>query len=425
MFLLMPRRALPTSASGARSVPTDERWQSRVRVLLAVALDLSGEHDLDAVLGRIVQGAAAVADARYAALGIYDTDGRIIRFVHHGLDDETVRQLGDLPEGRGLLGEVIVADGPIRLDDIADHPRSAGFPPGHPPMRTFLDVPVVRGGRRHGNLYLTEKVGGTTFDDDDEALVVCLAAFATGAIESALLVEEERLRTEAVAAHTAAEERGRVREEMLGHVIDAQEAERARVSRDLHDDIGQALTSVLLGLRLVDASLYDGDRDADEAGRRLADLRELVRDALQRSRQLAFDLRPTVLDDIGLVPALERLTSDIAARAELAVELANGLSFTDRLDPAIETVAYRVVQEALTNVVRHAEASTVRVALATADRRLHVTIIDDGCGFDTTVQARHLGLSGMTERANLAGGDLTVASRPGTGTTITLEVPVD
>lgn len=394
-------------------------------MLLAAALDLSGEHDLDAVLDHIVRGAAAVADARYAALGIFDIDGRIIRFVHNGMDNEIVRRLGDLPEGRGLLGEVIVADGPIRLNEIADHPQSVGFPPGHPPMHTFLGVPVVRGGRRHGNLYLTEKVGGAAFDDDDEALVVFLAAFAAGAIESALLVESERLRTEAVAARAAAEERGRSREEMLGRIIDAQEAERARVSRDLHDDIGQALTSVLLGLRLLDASLLEGDRDTDGAGRRLADLRKLVRDALQRSRQLAFDLRPTVLDDIGLVPALERLISDLAARTGLAVDLANGLPFTDRLAPAVETVAYRVVQEALTNVVRHAEASTVRVALAGAGRRLNVTINDDGRGFDTTVQVRHLGLSGMTERASLAGGDLVIASHPGAGTTITLEVPVD
>lgn len=257
----------------------DARWEGRIRVLLAAALDLSGEHDLDAVLDHIVRGAAAVADARYAALGIFDTDGRIIRFVHNGMNDETVRRLGDLPEGRGLLGEVIVADGPIRLDEIADHPQSVGFPPGHPPMHTFLGVPVVRGGRQHGNLYLTEKVGSAAFDDDDEALVVFLAAFAAGAIESALLVESERLRTEAVAARAAAEERGRAREEMLGRIIDAQEAERARVSRDLHDDIGQALTSVLLGLRLLDASLLEGERDTDAAGLRLADVRKLVRDA--------------------------------------------------------------------------------------------------------------------------------------------------
>lgn len=418
----MPRRVLPTSTSSSAQV--DGGWGDRIRVLLGAALDLSGQHDLDAVLGQIVQGAAAVADARYAALGIYDADGRITRFIHHGVDEATVRQLGPLPEGRGLLGEVLVADGPIRLDDITDHPQSVGFPPGHPPMRTFLGVPVARGGRRHGNLYLTEKVGGGGFDDD-EALVVFLAAFATGAIESALLVEAERSSTEAAAAAAAAEERGRVRHEMLGQIIDAQEAERARVSRDLHDDIGQALTSVLLGLRLVDSAVNDDAPDRDEASRRLADLRVLVSDALQRSRQLASDLRPTVLDDIGLVPALERLTTDLAARTGLTIDLDHRLPDGERLAPAIETVAYRVIQESLTNVIRHAAADTARVTLTIDDGSLRVEVTDDGCGFDTMSQPQHLGLAGMAERAALAGGDLTVSSQPGAGTIIALEVPVD
>lgn len=419
----MPRRVLPTTTTS--SAHGGGGWSDRIRVLLGAALDLSGQHDLDAVLGQIVHGAAAVADARYAALGIFDADGRITRFVHHGIDEAAVRQLGALPEGRGLLGEVIVADGPIRLDDIADHPQSVGFPPGHPPMRTFLGVPVARGGRRHGNLYLTEKLGGAGFDADDEALVVVLAAFATGAIESALLVDAERSRTEAVAAAAAAEEASRARHEMLGQVIDAQEAERARVSRDLHDDIGQALTSVLLGLRLVDANLHDDHSGVDQTAPRLADLRSVVSDALQRTRQLATDLRPTVLDDIGLAPAIERLTSDLGERTGLNIEFANHLPTGDRLAPDIETVAYRVTQEALTNVARHAAGTTALVAMTIDGRTLRVEVTDDGCGFDTETQIQHLGLAGMAERAALAGGDVTVISRPGVGTTITLEVPID
>ncbi len=419
----MPRRVLPTSSA----LPDDTVWGARIRVLLGVALDLSGEHDLDVVLDRIVRGAAAVADARYAALGLYDEEGRITRFVHHGLDDATVGRLGELPRGRGLLGEVIVADGPIRIEDLGQHPESVGFPPDHPPMRTFLGVPVSRGGRRHGNLYLTEKADGALFDDDDEALVVFLAALATGAIESALLVEAEQVRTDAVAAQAAAEERGRARHEMLGRVIDAQEAERARVSRDLHDDIGQALTSVLLGLRLVESQVTGGD-DASATigavGLRIVDLRELVSDALQRSRRLATDLRPTVLDDIGLVPALERLISDLSVQSGLDIGLIEENPSDDRLSPTIETVAYRVVQEALTNVVRHAGASTAGVTVTATDRSLRVVVVDDGSGFDPPTAPSHLGLAGMAERAELAGGEVTVTSRPGHGTAITLQVPV-
>jgi GAF domain-containing protein len=199
-------------------------------------------HELNEVLQRIVEGAAAVAGAHFSALGVYGDDGRITTFVHHGFDEATVAQIGHLPEVRGLLGQVIVADRPIRLVVIGDDPQSAGVPPGHPPMHSFLGVPVVQGGRRSGSLYVTERHDGASFDDDDEALVVALAAFAAGAVESAELVEAERSRAEARLERVAAEEQARARRELLGQTIAAQEAERARVSRDLHDDVGQALT---------------------------------------------------------------------------------------------------------------------------------------------------------------------------------------
>lgn len=391
-------------------------WPERVRALLEAALELTGEHDLDAVLQRIVEGAATVAGARYAALGIYD-GATVTRFVHHGMDDDTVARIGGPPRGYGLLGEVTAADGPIRIDDLAADVRARGFPANHPPMRTFLGVPVVRNGRRYGNLYLGDKRGGDAFDAEDEGLVATLAAFAAGALESAQLVESER-------ARVAAEERDRARKEMLAQVINAQEAERARVARDLHDDVGQALTSVLLGLRLVEGSLTRGSDDRDNARLRVADLRELVADALRRARQLAFELRPTVLDDVGLVPALERLTAGLAERTGITIDLASALGVDERLEPDVETVVYRVVQEALTNVVRHAGAATASVVLARTGGTVRALVEDDGRGFDPSVADRHLGLEGMAERAELVGGRVDVTSAPGEGTSVVLEVPV-
>ena len=393
-------------------------WQDRLRVLLlSAALDLAGPHDRDTVLQRIVEGAASVVDARYAALGIYDDVGRLTTFVHHGFDDVTVAAIGDYPRGRGLLGELIIADRPVRLEDLGSHESSCGFPPGHPAMQTFLGVPIVRAGHRYGNLYVTEKVGGVPFDETDESLVVALAAFAAGAIETTELVAAERDRA-------AAEERARARRELLGHVIAAQEAERARVSRDLHDDVGQALTSVLLGLRLVEDTLAGPNVDVDGGRRRVADLRELVADALRRTRQLAFDLRPTVLDDIGLVPALQRLSEDLTARTGQSIELdAAALSSDERLPAAIETVIYRVVHEALTNVVRHAGASTASVTLSPMDGHLRVFIEDDGVGFETEQpRLARLGIQGMLERAQLVDGTLSITSKPGRGTVVLLEV---
>ena len=399
-------------------------WPLKVQTLLEAVLVLSGEHELDTVLRRIVAGAAAIADARYAALGIYNGVGGIESFIHYGMDDDTVANIGTLPGGRGLLGDVIVASGPIRLTELSLDPRSGGFPANHPPMRTFLGVPVGRGGRRYGNLYVTEKADGELFDEEDEALVVAFAAFAVAAIESAQLVQAERARAEAVAELAAATERAGFKRQMLGEILNAQEAERSRVSRDLHDDVGQALTSVLLGLRLVESSLVEGEVALADARQRTDDVRELVVDALRRTRKLAFDLRPTVLDDVGLLPALERLAQDMTALGKITVELAaHGLA-AHRLPPEIETVVYRVVQEALTNITRHSGADTASLTVIVAEGRVRVLVEDDGVGFDTDAKPTrgHLGLKGMAERADLVGGTVELSSTPGSGTTVLLEL---
>jgi signal transduction histidine kinase len=393
---------------------------TRVELLLQAALALTGEHDVDVVLERIVQSAAQLAGARFAALGIYE-DGRICRFVHRGLDEVTVVAIGELPSGRGLLGEVITASGPIRLADLCDDSRAVGFPPHHPVMHSLLGVPVAGAAGRYGNLYVTEKHEGGSFSDDDEHLLVVLAAFAAAAIESAELVAAERRRVDAEAALAAAREREQSRGELVGAVIAAQERERARVARDLHDQIGQSLTSVLLALRLVERSLGGDDDDARD---RIEEVRDLVAEALDESRRLAFELRPTVLDDVGLRPALERLVGDLAARHPLVVALAvDGLTDDDRLTPETETVVYRVVQEALTNVVRHAGAAKVSVSVRRFESGLVVTVVDDGHGFDPAEAEGSLGLAGVRERAALVGGHVTITSSSGQGTTVELEVP--
>ncbi len=397
----------------------------RVDALLQAALALTAEHDLDHILDRMVACAADVGEARYAALGVYDSTGRIERFVHVGLGAETVGLIGSLPDGRGLLGEVIVADGPIRIADLTADPRSVGFPPGHPPMPTFLGVPIRVGNRRFGNLYLSEKRNGAAFDEEDERLMVTLAAFAACAIEGILLVSAEHDRTEVVAELAATRERERTQREMLGRVIHAQEAERARISRDLHDSIGQALTSVLLGLRLISGPLGDDSPEASDARSNIEEVRALVTDALHEVRQLAFDLRPTVLDDIGLVAALRRQSTDLARRVgvRIALEL-DGLDDDRRLPPEVETVVYRVVQEALTNVVRHAAASVATVTITVDIARVKATIVDDGVGFTLDAETMtSLGLSGMAERASLAGGCLDIVTEANQGTSVTLTVP--
>ena len=166
--------------------------QARLRLLLDAVVTMAGDLTLDGVLARIVAIAGQLVDAQYAALGVLASGtGRGLRtFVHHGMDTEVVMRIGELPTGHGLLGLLIDDPRPIRLHDIAAHPVSSGFPPNHPPMRSFLGVPIRIRDKVFGNLYLTEKAGGADFTDTDQEVVVALAAAAGVVIENATLYEE-------------------------------------------------------------------------------------------------------------------------------------------------------------------------------------------------------------------------------------------
>jgi signal transduction histidine kinase len=542
-----------------------EASTDRTRALVDAGIALTSELSLDAVLQKLVETAASLTDAQYAALGVLDPSGDgLERFVTTGIDEETRAAIGDLPRGRGILGVLIRDPQPLRLHDLHEDRRSVGFPPNHPPMQTFLGVPVRLRGVVYGNLYLTEKAGGVDFDEDDEAAVELLAAQAAVAIENARLYETatrwsaqleslnevmnvlvtefdldtllqlvaERLREligarlvaialpqgdglrlaavagdgaeeyaglelsersktmrilsrrrservdsvlddpeveqeaarrlgarsalyvpllvrdEAIgviAAHdkesqdlrftaedqrlaeifaaraaVAVELRQRVARDALQRVVTAQELERRRLARELHDETGQALTSILLGLRgLEDVK--------DEAALRasVAEVRELVRSTLQDVRRLAVELRPKVLDDFGLVAALERLTESFAEQTGIRVEFVPNLQGSDRLPGEIETALYRIVQESLTNVVKHARAGNVSIVLTRKPASVSVVVEDDGVGFEPGRETGDgIGLIGMRERVGLLGGRVALESRPGAGTTFVAEVPL-
>jgi signal transduction histidine kinase len=536
--------------------------QDRMRALVEAGIALSSELSLDAVLQKLVETAAELTGARYAALGVLDATGaRLERFLTTGIDPATHALIGDLPTGRGILGVLIRDAEPLRLHDLSEDPRSVGFPPGHPPMHTFLGVPVSLRGVAYGNLYLTEKTAGD-FTGEDEETVLLLASQAAVAIENARLYESatrwstqleslnelavalvseielvplldlvadrlrellhadsvsialphgDGLRIEAAAgleaenvvgmliparsksmrvlerAHservdsvlddpeidqesarrmqmrtalyvplvlrgtpigvvTARDKHGpdprfsaedvrlaevfaqratvavdlsrRVARDALKRVVATQELERRRLARELHDETGQALTSILLGLRTVEEA--HGEESLRAA---VAEVRELVRSTLQDVRQLAVELRPTALDDFGLVPALERLTEAFGEQTGMAVTFESTLG--DRLPPEVETALYRIVQEALTNVVKHARARSVSVVLGEKAHAATLVVEDDGGGFDPArPRDGGLGLLGMRERIELVGGRLTVESRPGAGTTLVAEVPI-
>jgi len=233
--------------------------------------------------------------------------------------------------------------------------------------------------------------------------------------------EEDLRLTEAFAARAAvaADLSTRVARNAVARVLEAQELERKRLARELHDETGQALTSVLLGLRAIEVA-----KDPEQTREATARLREQLVDTLHDVRRLAVELRPAALDDFGLVPALERLTHTFTEQTSIPVELEAVLG-SARLPQPVETALYRIVQEALTNVIKHSRASHVSVLLRRKPDTVAVVIEDDGVGFDVEdVREGGLGLIGMQERIALLDGRLTVESSSESGTSVVVEVPV-
>ena len=537
----------------------------RLRAIVDAGVALASELSLDAVLEKITEAAAELTGARYAALGVIDPSGQALeKFIVTGIDEETKDAIGDPPRGRGILGALIQDAKPLRLDDLAQDPRSVGFPAHHPPMSTFLGVPILLRGVAYGNLYLTEKAEGAAFTEEDEELTTLLSTQAAVAIENARLYEaatrwlkqleslnevsnalvsetdvsrlldlvatrlrelvRARLVTIALPNHegdlivratageggeelvelrleregskagrvldrrrseridsliedlevdqevsrrlgartglyvpmlvrdrpigviTAHDKQGsdarfsdedvrlaetfaaraavavdlseRVASDALRRVVSAQELERQRLARELHDETGQALTSILLGLKRVEDAT-----SASEASAAAGELRDLVVTTLQDVRRLAVELRPKALDDFGLVSALERLVETFHEQTGIEVDLEPRLG-EDRLPFDVETTLYRITQEALTNVVKHAQAKHVSIVLTRRDGSVSAVIEDDGRGFSSVSSNEDgLGLLGMRERISLVGGRLDVESSPGSGTTLSIEVP--
>ena len=549
----------------------DHLDEERLRRLIDVGRNLLSQLDSEAVLDRVLETAREITGARYAALGILDCDRRELeRFITRGIDAETHRSIGDLPRGRGILGVLIDSPQPLRIPAVGNHAESYGFPPEHPPMSSFLGVPVVVRGQVWGNLYLTEKAGGEEFDAADEESVVILAAWAAIAIENARLYDAvaarrdeleqsarrlEASRTIAVAvgaemkleqvleliakrgralvearslvillregedlvvaasagataratgvrvpirdsttgqvlqsrtvqriadvnAHLrisaaqlgvadartallaplvyrgrklgvlAAFDRGSeaegftaedattlsafaasgatavalaqtVQHDRLRHSLEAAEAERRRWARELHDETLQGLG----GLRVIlSAALRRVEGGA---------VTELLREGvsqiereIENLRAIITDLRPAALDELGLAPAIDALVTRVSTVEGLVidctVQLPEGLG---RLAQELETTVYRLVQEALTNVAKHAGAERVRVIVGSDGARLQVEIADDGKGFDPSANASGFGLPGMRERVELSGGELTIT--PSTdGTTVRAVLPL-
>jgi len=373
-----------------KGVGDPDRLRELVDAVLSIASDLS----LSAVLRRIVESAVALVDAAYGALGVLDESGHgLAQFVNVGIDPATVTAIGRLPEGRGVLGLLIVDPEPLRVADLGAHPASFGFPPGHPRMRTFLGVPIRVRDQVFGNLYLTDKRGGGEFSEDDEGLAVALAGAAGIAIENARL-------------HL------RVRDLILIE-------DRERIAADLHDTVIQRLFATGLGLQGT-VRVISPPEAAARVQTAVGDLDETIR----QIRSTIFALQAPRVAGRGLRSEVLSLATEAAASLGFEPRVRFDGPVDAEVDDHVVTELLPTLREALSNVVRHAGASHVALHVSVVDGWLQADVDDDGSG-GAADRPGGKGLSNMRRRAEGLGGEVAVTpGAGGRGTRVRWRVPL-
>jgi signal transduction histidine kinase len=368
----------------------------RLAALIDSGLALASELDLDTLLQRIADLALEVIGAKYGAVGVLGEEGDLVKFVHSGIGAETVKQIGALPTGKGVLGALIEEGKPLRLRDISEHPRSYGFPRHHPVMRTFLGVPIVVRGRVFGRLYLTEKQGPEEFSKDDERLGLVFAAQAGVAIENARL-------TEALQDLAILEE-------------------RERISKELHDGVIQSIYSAGLSLQgSIGLLKHDPDLAKTRIDQVIGELDNVVRDV----RGYIFELRPKIIEEGGFREAIQELVRDLEINTLANADVEIEEEACDALGAGAQAQIVQVVREVFSNIARHANASEVWVRFRKiSSNQASLVIEDDGVGFDPGSVSIGDGLANIRDRAARLGGALTITARQPKGTRHELRVPV-
>ena len=370
-----------------------------LRQLLDAVQTVASDLDMPSMLQRLIQSAVDLVDARYGALGVLDpTKTRLIEFVTVGLDDDTRRGIGHLPEGHGILGLLIVDAKPLRLPDLSEHPASVGFPPGHPPMRSFLGVPILVRDEVFGNLYLTDKRSAEVFTDIDEELIVGLAGAAGVAIENARLSD-------------------RVRDLALAE-------DRERIAGDLHDTVIQRLFATGMSLqstrRLVradpDAAVERIDRAVDDLDVTIKDIRMAIF-GLEQHQAATEGLRATIVTTLR--------------EAGEALGFEPRLTLNGPIDASVPALAgeelVATLREALSNVARHAAATAVDVEVTVGAGELVARVRDDGTGVEEAgcrAESPGHGLRNMAARAARLDGTFELTPGPTNGTVVTWRVPL-
>ncbi len=418
----------PPVPSQAQEAPrSDEAEVSRLRRRFELLLDASvaifSKHTLDAVLQQVVDSALEVVGARYAALGVLTEDGASLsQFVTAGLSSVERERIGEPPRGRGLLGLVIREPKPIRVADITRHSGSAGFPPHHPPMKSFLGVPIMARGRAFGNLYLTEKVGADDFDPEDEAIAVFLATKAAVAVENARLHERSQ--------------------ELLGQ-LQTMQRQRELFFAMMNHELRNALTGVYgWAERLVRGK--GGPESRQQAALEVYEGAErtiaLLNNLLDLTRLDAGKVRP-VMRDVDVQAEVRRALAAVRPAAE-AKRLVLEERYPDAL-PELRTDPMRLQQilvNLLSNAIRHSpEGAAITVQVAPESDGVGLRVVDRGAGIPPEMRERifepferfdpqsglgtGLGLAVSRRLADVLGGRLEVESQMGEGASFTLTLP--
>ncbi len=381
------------------------RQAAQLAALHEIGLEISAESDLSRILEIVTRRAAELLDASFSSTYIRDNDNAAST-IFASLQNRFVGLHMD--EGDGLAGQALITGNIQAVDDYSKWPGRArvfegeGFGPA-------IAAPLKWQHTVIGALSLSRPGGREPFDVETSSLLEQFAAVAAIAIHQATLFDE-------------VQESQRRLQTLSHRLIESQEVERQRLSRELHDQIGQALTAVQISLQILKSS-------CDEISASFLDVcLKIIEDAIQQVHDLSLDLRPSLLDDLGLVAALRWYVDRAASLGELAACF-EADELDRRLPPEVETACFRIAQEALTNVLRHSNAATVKVQVTQRDSELRLILQDDGVGFDVRAAMSQtgvntsLGLQGMRERAAALGGIVEIKSQPGAGVEVLATFP--
>lgn len=389
------------------------RRSQELSTLNAVAASVSQSLDLNAVMDAALLNVLKLMTADAGGILLWDSRMTGLSYrAQRGLSEEFVQGVSRLKRGEGIAGRVAASGEPIVVEDIAVDERITREVVRRSGLHSFASIPLKAKEQIVGVMNVARR-NRRPFDERDVQLLLAIGHQVGVAVENARLWEELKQKEHA-------------RSELLKKVISAQEEERQRIARELHDEMAQGLTALIMGLGRLEQTVPEMPHAT--AGL-VGSVKAFASRALADTRRLILDLRPPVLDDLGLIPAVRMVAETHLEDRGVAVSIASEGLDVD-LPAHLKVTIFRVLQEAISNCARHSQAKTVRICLKADCERFQALVEDDGTGFDPSAAVQAVdgkgavGILGMKERASLLGGTLDIRSRPGRGTTVVLDIPL-